>query len=88
MIELAGGSGKEAEKELFGNFGSGRLTSHNRENEAEGRRAGSGGARRLTLELPILLGRGLGAGGRWRIGRCRMCGAARLCGSPVSACSI
>jgi hypothetical protein len=29
MIELAGGLGKEAEKELFSNFSSRRLTSHN-----------------------------------------------------------
>ena len=41
MIEIDGGLGKEVEKELFGNFSSGRLTSHNRENEAEGGRAGA-----------------------------------------------
>jgi hypothetical protein len=39
MIELAGGLGKEVEKELFSNFSSRRLTSHNGENEAKGGRA-------------------------------------------------
>jgi len=41
MIELAGGLGKEAEKAFFGNCSSGRLTSHNGENKAEGGRAGA-----------------------------------------------